>query len=125
MEKEFAFASTKEFATAKQRAQCREEANEVQEKSLVCRSEDSLHHNEELHQGKGRKHRKKTRVFAKTNDSSPKRRRSSWDKNTSIFSQIIGPFSKGINTNLVIDIEEDLKVEHFPFLWFLSIGSNF
>ena len=40
--------------------------------------------------------------------SSLRQRRSGWDRNTSILSLIIVPFSKGINTILVIDIEGGL-----------------
>ena len=44
----------------------------------------------------------KTPVFAKAKDPSLRRRVLGWDKNTPIFSLIIGQFPKDINTILVI-----------------------
>ena len=45
----------------------------------------------------------KTSVFSKAKDPSPRRRVLGWEKNTPIFSPIIGPFPKDINTILIID----------------------
>ena len=116
----------KEFAAAKQKPRCSEEADKVQEQSLVCRYEATFHRSEQVLQGEAYFAKaKEENKEAKAKDPSPQQRRSRKDKNTSIFSPIIGPFSKDINTLLVIDIEGDLEEEHFPILGFLYLGSDF